>query len=159
MSTQFGVRPNLHNPKFFPERSRFVDRPVVTPAGALLVFGHRAWTIWGVDLVSLRRDVARGRALIRVAFVSMTVPETPLSMMRIVAEVAGQFGLTVEQVRGRQGRNALARARHEAMWRCYRETRHSLTAIGRYFDGRDHTTVLHAVRKLELEAQRAAGGE
>jgi chromosomal replication initiation ATPase DnaA len=42
----------------------------------------------------------------------------------------------------------VVRARQEAMWRCCRETGHSTTSVGRFFN-RDHTTVVHAVQKIE----------
>jgi chromosomal replication initiator protein len=35
------------------------------------------------------------------------------------------------------------------MWLCKQLTTRSLPDIGRRFGGRDHTTVLHAVRKIE----------
>ena len=43
---------------------------------------------------------------------------------------------------------ATAIARQVAMYVCKTETLHSLPEIGRRFGGRDHTTVLHAVRKI-----------
>ena len=40
-------------------------------------------------------------------------------------------------------------ARDVAIYVCRQLTRESLTSIGEYFGGRDHTTVLHACRKAE----------
>ncbi len=49
-------------------------------------------------------------------------------------------------------------ARQEAMYRVRKErTDMSLPMIGRVFGGKDHTTILHAVRKIE--AQRAVLSE
>jgi chromosomal replication initiator protein len=44
---------------------------------------------------------------------------------------------------------SVARPRQTAMWLCKRLTTRSLPDIGRRFGGRDHTTVLHAVRRIE----------
>ena len=44
---------------------------------------------------------------------------------------------------------AVARPRQIAMWLCKQLTTRSLPDIGRRFGGRDHTTVLHAVRRIE----------
>jgi chromosomal replication initiator protein len=49
---------------------------------------------------------------------------------------------------------AVARPRQVAMYLCKQLTPRSLPEIGRKFGGRDHTTVMHAVRKIEeLRAQ------
>lgn len=46
---------------------------------------------------------------------------------------------------------AVVEPRQVGMWLCKRLTQKSLPEIGRTFGGRDHTTVLHAVRKMEAE--------
>lgn len=49
-------------------------------------------------------------------------------------------------------------AKHECYWRAKQETSWSLPAIGRYFGGRDHTTILHGVRKYG-KLQKYMNGE
>ena len=49
---------------------------------------------------------------------------------------------------------AIARPRQAAMWLAKQLTTRSLPDIGRRFGGRDHTTVLHAVRRIEAAAAR-----
>ena len=52
---------------------------------------------------------------------------------------------------------AVARPRQAAMWLAKQLTTRSLPDIGRRFGGRDHTTVLHAVRRIEaLRAEDSA---
>jgi chromosomal replication initiator protein len=51
---------------------------------------------------------------------------------------------------------AVARPRQTAMWLCKQLTTRSLPDIGRRFGGRDHTTVLHAVRRIEELKQNDA---
>ena len=48
---------------------------------------------------------------------------------------------------------AIARPRQAAMWLAKQLTTRSLPDIGRRFGGRDHTTVLHAVRRIEALRQ------
>lgn len=69
-------------------------------------------------------------------------------MRQIVIEVATKHGFTVNEMVSHRRARPLVIARHEAMWRCFKETPCSLPQIGRLFD-RDHTTVLHAIRKHE----------
>ena len=55
---------------------------------------------------------------------------------------------------------AVARPRQVAMYLCKQLTSRSLPEIGRKFGGRDHTTVIHAVRKVEeLRASDASFDE
>ncbi len=46
--------------------------------------------------------------------------------------------------------------RQIAMWLCRKLTTHSLPAIAHHFGGRDHTTVMHAARKIEEKRQTDA---
>ena len=94
------------------------------------------------QIVTLRRrrllDMWEARLRIRVPH--------HLSMATITREVALRTGVPVEAMQGPSRVAWITEARHEAMCRCRHEAHCSLTIIGRYFN-RDHTTVLHAIRK------------
>ena len=79
-----------------------------------------------------------------------------LTCERIIEEAADVFGVTVEALCGYSRTRALVQARQSAMYVCRSLTEESLPGIGRAFGNRDHTTVLHAVRKIEkLMTERA----
>jgi len=59
------------------------------------------------------------------------------------------FGLKQSDLISPGRARALARPRQAAMWLCKQLTTRSLPDIGRRFGGRDHTTVLHAVRRID----------
>jgi len=80
-----------------------------------------------------------------------------LTCARIIGEAAEVFGVGVDELCGYSRTRALVQARQSAMYVCRSLTEESLPAIGRAFGQRDHTTVLHAVRKIEqLMTERAA---
>jgi chromosomal replication initiator protein len=62
---------------------------------------------------------------------------------------AEHFGLKQADLVSERRTRAVARPRQAAMWLAKQLTTRSLPDIGRRFGGRDHTTVLHAVRKIE----------
>ena len=67
----------------------------------------------------------------------------------IVAAVAEHFGVTPTAVLARDRRPAVALARKVAMQLARELTDHSLPQLGRGFGGRDHTTVISALRSVE----------
>ncbi|MGP3952231.1 chromosomal replication initiator protein DnaA [Streptomyces sp. 7N604] len=73
----------------------------------------------------------------------------------IMAETAQYFGLTVDDLCGSSRSRVLVTARQIAMYLCRELTDLSLPKIGAQFGGRDHTTVMHADRKIRaLMAER-----
>lgn len=81
---------------------------------------------------------------------------TPVWIARkMLEEVAEQTGFTTQQIVGPQRSGDLVAARHYLMWRLRRETTWSLPEIGRFLGGRDHTTVLHGVRKWDQRLKEA----
>ena len=66
----------------------------------------------------------------------------------VARETAGAFGLLMADLSSRRRHRAVARARQAAFHLARRLTRHSLAEIGRFFGGRDHSTVLLACRKI-----------
>ncbi|KUN10349.1 chromosomal replication initiation protein [Streptomyces yokosukanensis] len=73
----------------------------------------------------------------------------------IMGATADYFGLTVEDLCGTSRGRALVTARQIAMYLCRELTDLSLPKIGAQFGGRDHTTVMHADRKIRaLMAER-----
>lgn len=74
--------------------------------------------------------------------------ELPITAQLIIAETAQYFSLTVDDLCGTSRTQALATARQIAMYLCRELTDLSLPKIGAEFGGRDHTTVMHADRKI-----------
>ncbi len=66
----------------------------------------------------------------------------------IIAQTANYFGLTVDDLCGASRSRLLVTARQIAMYLCRELTELSLPKIGQQFGGRDHTTVMHADRKI-----------
>ena len=77
---------------------------------------------------------------------------TASTIMGVTAEF---FGVTMDELCGPGKTKALAQSRQIAMYLCRELTDLSLPRIGQTFGGRDHTTVMHADKKIRNEiAQR-----
>jgi chromosomal replication initiator protein len=73
----------------------------------------------------------------------------------IMAQTATYFSLTLDDLCGTNRSRVLVNARQIAMYLCRELTDLSLPKIGQTFGGRDHTTVMHADRKIrQLMAER-----
>lgn len=80
-----------------------------------------------------------------------------ISPQMILEKVSERYGFTVEEITGKSRRRPLVTARQVAMYVVRELTELSYPAIGRVFGDRDHTTVMHAVSKIEaLMAERKA---
>ena len=67
----------------------------------------------------------------------------------IQKRVAEHYNIRLADMHSARRARAVARPRQVAMYLCKQLTPRSLPEIGRKFGGRDHTTVMHAVRKIE----------
>lgn len=87
-----------------------------------------------------------GRA---IADVKREEPPTKMTIEKIVIEVARSFGVDPEDIYSSKRSQPLSTARQVAMY-CVREiTDMPYNDIGTEFGGRDHTTVIYAVQKVE----------
>ena len=96
----------------------------------------------GVARVSLDEVQAILRPNLRGGERRVTVDE-------IQKAVAEYYSLKQADLISERRQRAVARPRQAAMWIAKQITTRSLPDIGRRFGGRDHTTVLHAVRRIE----------
>ena len=76
-------------------------------------------------------------------------PERRITVDEIQKTVAEHFTLKQADLLSERRTRSVARPRQIAMWLCKQHTTRSYPDIGRRFGGRDHTTVLHGVRKIE----------
>jgi chromosomal replication initiator protein len=75
----------------------------------------------------------------------------------IMAATAEYFSVTMEELQGANRSRTLVNARQIAMYLCRELTELSLPRIGASFGGKDHTTVMHAVKKITgLMSERRA---
>lgn len=74
--------------------------------------------------------------------------ETRATIDEIARYVANHFSLTVEELKSPRRSQPINWARQTAIYLCRELTDHSLHSIGTFFGGRDHSTVLHAYRKV-----------
>ncbi|MCL7744964.1 chromosomal replication initiator protein DnaA [Guyparkeria hydrothermalis] len=72
-----------------------------------------------------------------------------ITLDNIQRTVAKYYNVKIQDLTGSRRTRSIARPRQVAMALAKELTSHSLPEIGESFGGRDHTTVLHAVRKIE----------
>lgn len=75
--------------------------------------------------------------------------EFKFGIEEIQKKVAEHFDISIVDIQGESRLRALARPRQVAMYLSKQLTTASLPEIGRKFGGRDHTTVMHAVEKIQ----------
>ena len=81
--------------------------------------------------------------------------EAQITPPLIMSQTANYFNITVDDLCGPARTHVLVTARQIAMYLCRELTDFSLPAIGRLFGGRDHTTVMHANKKIrQLMSER-----
>ncbi len=73
--------------------------------------------------------------------------------IQLIAEtVADFFNVRLTDLQGKRKPRSIAQPRQIGMYLARRHTRHSLEEIGGFFGGRDHTTVIHAIKTIEGKA-------
>ena len=72
-----------------------------------------------------------------------------ITVEEIQRQVASHYQVRMGDMHSARRSRAVARPRQIAMYLSKQLTQHSLPDIGRRFGGRDHTTVLHAVKKVD----------
>ena len=77
-----------------------------------------------------------------------------ISIEEIQRKVAEHYNIRLSDMIGPKRVRAFARPRQVAMYLCKQLTSRSLPEIGRRFGGRDHTTVMHGVRRIEELRQK-----
>ena len=102
----------------------------------------------GGDIARLGLDEAQ--AILRP---HLACSEKRVTVDQIQKAVAEHYGLKQADIISERRARVVARPRQAAMWIAKQITTRSLPDIGRRFGGRDHTTVLHAVRRIEALKQ------
>jgi chromosomal replication initiator protein len=99
------------------------------------------------SLQGVRMDQKLAEAVLRDLIPEASDPEiTPAVVM---SQTAGFFGVSMDDLCGSSRSRSLVMARQIAMYLCRELTDLSLPKIGAHFGGRDHTTVIHAYKKIE----------
>ncbi|MCE9532044.1 MAG: hypothetical protein K8T89_13105 [Planctomycetes bacterium] len=111
---------------------------------------------------SIVGDIARLKELARTVAPPLTRnaiiaaglgEEDALTIDLLVDRVADHFGISVKQMKQRDRLRRYLWPRQVGMYLARRLTKLSLPGIGRCFGGYDHTTVMHACRKVEDRLQ------
>jgi chromosomal replication initiator protein len=98
-------------------------------------------------------DLGLAEVVLKDLITDQAGPEITASL--IMAQTAQYFGVTLDDLCGSSRSRVLVTARQIAMYLCRELTDLSLPKIGQQFGGRDHTTVMHADRKIRhLMAER-----
>ncbi|HBM91340.1 MAG TPA: chromosomal replication initiator protein DnaA [Rhodospirillaceae bacterium] len=107
---------------------------------------------------ALNRIVAHAQLVGRTISVEMAqevladvlrTSERRITIDEIQKKVAEHYNIRIADMHSARRARAVARPRQIAMYLAKQLTPRSLPEIGRKFGGRDHTTVIHAVRKIE----------
>ena len=110
-------------------------------------------------ITSIRSEVELKGKLINQELISSLldteiVEKRPIintSPSEVIKTVANHYRLKQTALKGKRRVKSLVIARHIAMYLLKNELNLPLAEIGRWFSGRDHTSVLHAVRKIEKD--------
>lgn len=85
--------------------------------------------------------------------VSTAASAQHLSIQDILDTIMVYYDVKLTDLLSRRRHKSITTPRQVGMWLARRHTRYSLEEIGGYFGGRDHTTVIHAVRTVDTRRQ------
>ncbi|MDX1564409.1 MAG: chromosomal replication initiator protein DnaA [Phycisphaeraceae bacterium] len=74
---------------------------------------------------------------------------TQLTIQNIIDAVTGFYGVKLADLQSKRRNRSITLPRQICMYLARKRTRYSLEEIGGYFGGRDHTTVMHALKTTE----------
>ena len=84
-------------------------------------------------------------------FKELSIDPAELTPNRILNVVSKYYKIHKKEVTGKSRKKDVVVARHMAMWLMRKILSMSLSEIGKTFGGRDHSTVLNATTKIELQ--------
>jgi chromosomal replication initiator protein len=76
-----------------------------------------------------------------------------ITIQQILDAVTKYYNVRLSDLQSKKRHKSIAFPRQVCMYLARRHTRYSLEEIGGYFGGRDHTTVLHAVRTVDQDCK------
>jgi chromosomal replication initiator protein len=82
-----------------------------------------------------------------------TVEQRRITIQQILDAVTKYYNVRLSDLQSKKRHKSIAFPRQVCMYLARRHTRYSLEEIGGYFGGRDHTTVLHAVRTIDQDTK------
>lgn len=121
----------------------------------------KAYLAVSAGLLAFQVGYTETQAILRNVETALWGQRQRLSLKEIAARVAQTHAVSVADIRGRSRVRAVVNARHHFMSEALATRCHSSSQIGRWCDGRDHTSVLHArqahaKREAALDALRTA---
>ena len=78
----------------------------------------------------------------------------PLTVEKIIDEVARTFNVTAEDIRSSKRSSNISNARQIAIYVVREITQLSMTSIGEEFGGRDHSTIVYAIQQIEKSMKK-----
>ena len=77
--------------------------------------------------------------------------EVTLTFEMIMNAIEKLYEVNIHELKSKSRLQQITKARHMAMYLCYNELKSTQKEIAKYFGGRDHTTVVHALKKISEE--------
>jgi chromosomal replication initiator protein len=103
-----------------------------------------------VQGMGLLQDGKIDLEMTKAALGDSIIPEQKrITIQQIFDIVTKYYGVKMSDLQSKRRHKSIAFPRQVCMYLARRHTRYSLEEIGGYFGGRDHTTVLHAVRTVD----------
>ncbi len=78
----------------------------------------------------------------------------PVTVSKIIEEVARTFGVAVNDIRSTKRSAAVSKARQISIYAVREITQMPMTSIGDEFGGRDHSTIVYAIQQVEKMMQQ-----
>ncbi len=102
-----------------------------------------------VDLEELTLESAE-EALKDIIYPNKTKEITPTLIINVVAE---HFGVKPEDITSKKRNSEFVQPRQVVMYLCREMTENSLSAVGKILGKKDHTTVIHGIKRIEAELE------
>ncbi|RVT81925.1 chromosomal replication initiator protein DnaA [Rhodobacteraceae bacterium CCMM004] len=154
--TNYELRLGILQQKVEQYRNSFADARI--GSGVLEFLAHKITTNVRVLEGALMRLFAFGSLIGREIDVAATkecltdilkTSDKRATIDEIQRKVSDHYNIRLSDMLGPKRTRVYARPRQIAMFLCKRLTERSLPEIGRHFGGRDHTTILHGIKRIE----------